>query len=818
MKSFRHILLILTSLLVLATAFVPVKTAHAAMAANWRAGAIIDDGIFYNGNDWSVEQIQQFLNNLVPTCDTWGVQPSEYGGGTRAQYGASRGYPAPYICLRDYYENPTTHENNLTVNAGQLAPIPAGAVSAAQIIKAAASSYGISVRALLVLLHKESAGPLTIDTWPFPNQYRNAMGYGCPDTAPCDPSYAGFYNQVTNAARQFKVYRENATNYRHVAQQNNSVLYNPVSSCGSSTVFIKTTATAGLYNYTPYQPNAAALANLYGTGDACSAYGNRNFWRIFTDWFGNPLLPSVYKTPSGEAVYLQTGGYKFNIPSMAMLQDYGFDPSSIASISQDLSDTIPSPGTASGLSSTLSYLVKSPSDTDSDGPTLYLVSLGRKYPVPNMSLVSDYSLSTSTISYLPLSFLQTLPTDALATNFIRVPSGSLFRLSGGQKQLIFDSAKYSALSQGSYAIPVSEQIASFASSGNPLSTNPVILKSDSSAGVYAYANDTYYAFPNMDTLRCWGMNTRVELGLNIVTSSYLPTSIVPSDVLSCLSHDTSSNKDYVLSKNAKYIVPGSYGFSVTTLLPSSLSYLWKLLPDASSPLSQAVKAEGMAPVWYLENGVRNPIPSYANLTLLGLANSYTTLDPSSLSSISQQGIKLATGQVVKTSSSPAVYVINGNKRIAIPSVDSFTGYRYSWQSIETYDPATLDASYPIDSGKILRDFYTDAATQRTYAIGPATCYSIPDQLLPAYAQDAAANMAAQDYSAKSFPFLQLSQCTTATTFIKSNTAPTVYRLNAGSKQPLSSWTTFLSLNGGSGSGISVLSASTVANYPTGSAL
>ena len=46
--------------------------------------------------------------------------------------------------------------------------------------------------------------------------------------------------------------------------------------CGTSSVYIQNQATAGLYNYTPYQPNAAALANLYGTGDSCSAYGNRN--------------------------------------------------------------------------------------------------------------------------------------------------------------------------------------------------------------------------------------------------------------------------------------------------------------------------------------------------------------------------------------------------------------------------------------------------------------------------------------------------------------------------------------------------------------
>lgn len=49
---------------------------------------------------------------------------------------------------------------------------------------------------------------------------------------------------------------------------------------------METAATAALYNYTPYTPNGAALSNMYGTGDRCSEYGNRNFWRIFNDWFG----------------------------------------------------------------------------------------------------------------------------------------------------------------------------------------------------------------------------------------------------------------------------------------------------------------------------------------------------------------------------------------------------------------------------------------------------------------------------------------------------------------------------------------------------
>jgi uncharacterized protein with LGFP repeats len=58
-------------------------------------------------------------------------------------------------------------------------------------------------------------------------------------------------------------------------------------------VFIYNQATAGLYNYTPYQPNAAALRAGYGSGDDCSAYGNRNFYSYFTDWFGSTHEPGA---------------------------------------------------------------------------------------------------------------------------------------------------------------------------------------------------------------------------------------------------------------------------------------------------------------------------------------------------------------------------------------------------------------------------------------------------------------------------------------------------------------------------------------------
>jgi len=259
-----------------------------ASAANWNPGRIIDDNLFYDNRDMSLQEIQTFLNQKVPNCDTNGTQ--RYNSSmTNAQYAASQGWAAPaYVCLKDYYQVPRGDQNinNLSTNV-----IPAGAISAATIIKNAADTYNVSPRVLLVLLQKESRNLLS-DNWPLPAQYRNPMGFGCPDTAPCDPAYEGFYNQMTNAARQFKLYKTNAASYRYKSQQYNAISYqanNP--SCGSSNVFIENQATAGLYNYTPYQPNQAALNNLYGTGDGCSAYGNRNFWRIFTDWFGGTTGP-----------------------------------------------------------------------------------------------------------------------------------------------------------------------------------------------------------------------------------------------------------------------------------------------------------------------------------------------------------------------------------------------------------------------------------------------------------------------------------------------------------------------------------------------
>lgn len=277
------------------------QRAQAVTAADWRPGNIIDDGIFYDKGSMSVSDIQSFLNSKVPVCDTSGSKPSEYGGGTRAQYGASKNYPAPFVCLKDYKENPTTKANNLHGN-----PVPEGAKSSAQIIWDVSQEFGISPKVMLVMLHKES-DRLMIDDWPWATQYRTAMGYGCPDSGPnysanCNPNDYGFYTQMYKAARQFRLYANSPSGYNYIAGRNNTIQYNPQPSCGSSVVYIENQATASLYNYTPYQPNQAALNAGYGTA-ACGAYGNRNFWKLFNDWFGSTNAPTFRASYDSQSSY-----------------------------------------------------------------------------------------------------------------------------------------------------------------------------------------------------------------------------------------------------------------------------------------------------------------------------------------------------------------------------------------------------------------------------------------------------------------------------------------------------------------------------------
>jgi len=269
----------------------------AVSATDFKAGNIIDDAVFYNKNAMTVEEIQAHLNRYMPACDTWGtgaVGSGRYINGqavpantTRADYarqmreaGNTRYHEPPYVCVQNFYENPETHETLYDTKN----EIKEGMLSAAQIIYNAAQKYGVNPQVLLVMLRKESY--VWGDNWPLKDEYNTVMGYACPDNAPCDTKYFGFYNQVETAAWQLNYYKEHIYSYNYRPYATNYILYSPTVSCGRKEVYLENIATTSLYIYTPYTPNDAALRNYPGTA-TCGSYGNRNFFMYFSEWFGS---------------------------------------------------------------------------------------------------------------------------------------------------------------------------------------------------------------------------------------------------------------------------------------------------------------------------------------------------------------------------------------------------------------------------------------------------------------------------------------------------------------------------------------------------
>lgn len=301
------------------------KDASALSGSEFRADYIIDDALFYTGDTMTEGQIQEFLNAKRPTCDTNGqtlIYDSTYRDTvTRAVYSSRRGVSTPFICLNQF-----TQSYDGKSDSGLCAAIPSATNrTSAQIIDDVARACGINEKVLIVLLQKEQA--LVTDDWPWPIQYTKATGYYCPDDPNnpgwCHPDYAGFFNQVYNAARQFNRYKLYPENYNHAVNRTSYVAYQAnAPSCGGTNLTMRTAATAGLYNYTPYQPNTAALNNLYGTGDSCSAYGNRNFWRMYNDWFGSTYA-FVYEGVNYGNVFDPTY-YLTSNPDV--VQDYGQNP------------------------------------------------------------------------------------------------------------------------------------------------------------------------------------------------------------------------------------------------------------------------------------------------------------------------------------------------------------------------------------------------------------------------------------------------------------------------------------------------------------
>lgn len=588
--------------------------ASAAAVIGWIPGRIIDDSIFTNKKSMSLDQIQSFLNSKVPICDNWGTNGSTPT--SRRDFMTSYGYALPLTCLKDYTEN---------------------GLSAAQIIYNASQTYSINPQVLIVLLQKEQG--LVTDDWPAENQYRSATGYGCPDTAPCDTQYYGLTNQITWSAKMFRAIMDvSPTWYTPYLTGNNFIQYNPNSSCGGSVVNIQNRATQALYNYTPYQPNQSTLDAGWGSV-SCGAYGNRNFFLYFTQWFGTTLTgnhPSpLYKSVTSGLTYAIIEDLKYLIPSFDIMVNYGFNKLPVTEVSDNflLSFTDATPLTGMGRK-----------QYDESG-AIYLFDDGKEYHVKSEKQCIDWGLdcfNPEVTKILKNSLLDRyIAYGGQLPDTVRNGS-DIYSMQNGKKKPIVGN-----ISTNSYRgleSPIFKDQNVLQPMGSAIIDDRYIIKFGDTPTIYLHDRGMLHSIENLSDLTDWGL---YSLSGSNVPSFYDTDPLPRVDPLRPIAKSL-DEKLYIINKGVRFsLLDRSKDFSNQPF--TSFTYpdsQLDRLPTAKLP--DVLRAESTGEIFTVSDNKKRVFATIDDIKNLGFNLELTTNIPQSIAdNLGYSGLNLPQGKLYK---------------------------------------------------------------------------------------------------------------------------------------------------------------------------
>lgn len=598
---------------IFAASILSAQKLDALSGSDFKPGRIIDDVLFYNGNSMTSTQIQEFLNAKVLVCDTNGeilIYDSVYDDTvTRKVYSERRGVSTPFVCLKDYKQDvPSKSPEDGLCNG-----ITAGTErTAAQIIDQVSRSCGVSQKVLIVLLQKEQS--LVTDDWPWPIQYRSATGYGCPDTAPCDEQYYGFFNQVYMAARVFKYYAKYPNSFNHIAGRNNNILYHPNTACGSSSVFIENQATAGLYNYTPYQPNRAALDNLYGTGDPdCSSYGNRNFWRMYNDWFGPTQRSPFFRIGDTDPIYmLGAENNYYHVSSWATMRAYGWG---------EINNTVSS--YSNNFISGRTFSGKLPLVARFNSDEIYLMDKGLRRHFSSKTMLADYGYAIGDEAKLPELYFHYFRYASRVQNISRsISDNKLYLVTNAQKRHFTGPTAYHSGNPTFSSLPrvdLSGEFLSTVQTGVPIYPPGTLLREGSTHPVYVISNYIEKAYiPNRRVMEELGFSFDNVKSVSQTVSDVYTTS---KSLGVFLIKEENGGIRFIVSGKTIYAVPQSmadpphYNIDSSILVTLNNAVLSKYSPAGS--VTELIRASGDKAVYKVESGQKRHVSSPSVLYSLG---------------------------------------------------------------------------------------------------------------------------------------------------------------------------------------------------------
>lgn len=478
---------------------------------------------------------------------------------------------------------------------------------------------------------------------------------------------------------------------------NRTIGYNPSASCGNTIVAIENASTAALYNYTPYLPNAAALTNLYGTGDSCSAYGNRNFWRMFNDWFGPTVVgylsSPVYKGENSSQLWAVWSGTKYAIPSYDVLVAWGlhrFSPIVVPDSNLTQLDT----------GSTLTNIVK---NADSPDSPLYLLDDGKRYPISIGDCLKDpngNALPTTTwgIDCFNSNISKAFP-GVFLTSYtvqdIQLPPmiafhESVWKMEGGKKRRIVDPLIIDVLG-GWGRIRWMKDLNASQSEGKIVMRNGYLVRFSDSPVVYLYDSGQLNVVPNPAVMYAWRLDKLPLIDFNAAINTPDPLPIGPA--LTQIAQEAGSQKYFLIDNGYKMHIQDAAQWptgTATTTAQNTLAWLPEI------PLSNVYKSDTgiIYTVFDSKKYVFATLDDYLALGFNPNIIRRLSIYAENLPNLGYGGMHLSNGRLYKINNNPnQIYMVRGSNSAYVNSIN-YPGLPYS--KITTIDPVTA-SRYPVNS-------------------------------------------------------------------------------------------------------------------------
>lgn len=595
-------------------------------------GLIISDSVFYDFGTMSVADIQRFLDGRVAACRAAADRPG---------------------CLKDYrLSHPA-----VTGSPGRCTSLPAQSnISAAQLIHDVGRACGINPRVLLVKLQKEQG--LITATDPSPRAYDFALGMDCPDSpSGCSAASAGFFWQLYKGAGQLNWYSNPAGSFTWLRP--GTVISRPYypnrPSCGSQSFRLQNKATAALYYYTPYVPNQAALDNLYSTGDSCSSYGNRNFWRFFSDWFGSPIGGGfLLKAARGDTFFI-VDEVKYRVPNEELLASLApLGP--VGEISRDYLDSFATAGD-------MTPLIRN-ANTD----RYSFIDNGKRVRFATCEQVASFGLDCSAAITLTSPQFSALASGGEVTNVVVGASGERYLVEAGQLREVLNDA---SAGEASISLAAPSQIRraslNYLPVGLPIASNGSLVGNRETGALGIVADGNFFA---IDPATAADVNFGVWFaGQGSTLSSQSIKALTAGPVIQSIVADA-AGKQFLLTAAGKRLIQDTENWiEEPSVLPASVL---DLIPDVAEELvtPAVVRSTANSTLFLVNDGQLRPIQASDRKAVRASLeeNTIHRISPSALSQMRRGSQVIPPGALIRIGSSN--FLVDGLSRLyKIPSTE-----------------------------------------------------------------------------------------------------------------------------------------------------